>query len=98
MTREQVSAMYKKTVLKREDYPPQFRCKVNLQDDKVKCYDFEHNPIELDKAQIKGASITPIVHFKSVYFMGANCGLVLDLHSMLVQPKDDKCPFEGLFA
>jgi hypothetical protein len=33
--------------------------------------------------------VVPIVHLKNVYFMGNNCGLVIDIHTMLVKTHED---------
>ena len=85
LTNEQLDQIYKPTVLKRDDYDPQIRTKLNLTDDKVSCYDFDHNPIEVDKKDLKNCSIVPIVHLKNLWFMGGNVGLVIDIQSMLVK-------------
>ena len=89
LTRTQIDSMYKTTVLRREGYPPQFRTKIPVVNDKVSCYDFERNPVQLDRHAFKKASVVPIVHLKNVYFMGNNCGLVIDIHTMLVKTHED---------
>ena len=70
LTRTQIDSMYKPTVLGREGYPPQFRTKIPVVDDKVSCYDFDRNPVQLDRHVFKKASVVPIVHLKHVYFSG----------------------------
>jgi len=89
LTRSQLDSIWKPTVLGREGYPPQFRTKLPVVDDKVSCYDFERNPVQLDRHAFKKASVVPIVHLKNVYFMGNNCGLVIDIHTMLVKTHED---------
>jgi hypothetical protein len=86
LTSEQMDQIYKPTVIKREGYDAQIRTKLNLTDDKVKCYDFDHNPIEVDKNNLKNASVVPIVHLKNLWFNNGSVGLVLELQSMMAKP------------
>ena len=103
MSREQVAGMFKPTVLRRDDYEPQIRTKVNFGTCLSKtglvtrCYDEQLNENWVEKSEFKKASIIPMVHIKSVYFMTSACGLVVDMHDMIVE-KHRSEPFAGLFA
>ena len=103
MTFADVQTIYKPTVIRRDNYENQLRCKVKFGtcDSKpglvTKCYDGQLKENWNEKSEFKKASIIPMVHIKSVYFMASACGLVVDMHDMMVA-KHSSEPFAVLFA
>ena len=96
MSVEEVRAIYKPTVSRKESYPPALKCKFNTTGSKaVRCWTQEGAAVELeDPKDIRDHPCTALVKPTGFWSLGGKeCGVSFDIVSMLLAPTRALCPF-----
>ena len=85
---------YKPLLVPQEDeYDPRIRCNINTAGQKaVRCWDADQARRDLPE-DVGPRTLVPRVQFQSLWLMGDNCGVSVDVTDLMVFPIDDECPF-----
>ena len=84
---------YKPLLSIKEDYPALIRCKMNISGHRAcKCWtpSFARRDLPED---LRDCNVVPRVLFKSLWIMGSECGLTVEVTDLLCDEIDDECPF-----
>ena len=96
MSENDVRAIFKPTVVRKEGFPPGLKCKYNSAGSKaVRCWTEEGAPVELDDPRdIRDHLCSAIVKPTGMWALGGKeCGVSYDVVSMLLAPSTNQCPF-----
>ena len=96
MTEDQVRAIWKPSVTRKDDFPPALRCKYNtLGKRAVTCWTLEGSRIELDDPRdLRNYPCTAIIKPTGFWAMSQKeCGVTYDVVSMLLGDSVAQCPF-----
>ena len=78
---------------KRGDYPETTRCKLNLSGQRAcRFWSEKYEKIEQPE-DLRLCGLVPRIQVKSLYIMGKECGLVLDISDLLCVLPTESCPF-----
>ena len=94
LTQDQVAARYQ-PVLRHSDkqYPPSLRVKMN-RDGKYACKFWQHKEPRHAPETWSGSSVTVRLHVKSLYLMGQNFGVTIDVTDVSIESEPTSyCPF-----
>ena len=85
---------YRPCLQRNKDYPALIRCKINTAGQRACRYWTEsHCPTDAPE-DMRECGLVPRVQVKSLYIMGKEVGLVLDVTDLIVIPPAAWCPFE----
>ena len=80
-------------VPQKDDYEPLIRCKINTAGQKVvRCWDADHSRCDLPE-DLRDCTLVPRVQFRSLWLMGDNCGITVDVTDLMIFPTNEECPF-----
>ena len=75
------------------EYEPTMRCKINTVGPyAVKAW----TPDKVSRALPecwRNKTLTPMLTVKSVWFMSGACGIVFEIHNIIIEEEDEECPF-----
>ena len=96
ITRHEIMDLFKHPIIKKEQYPPKFKCKIDTAPGKnqVKCWDAQNQRCELP-SDLRGYKLVPRICYNHIWFMSKELGfvcLVTDLQ--ILECEDQTCPFE----
>ena len=84
---------YKPLLQTKEDYPALFRAKINTSGTKS-CRFWTPQFARCDAPQdLRECGLVPKVCFRSLWVMGSECGITVDVTDLLRDTFDDACPF-----
>ena len=84
---------YKPLLSIKEDYPALIRCKMNISGHRAcKCWtpSFARRGLPED---LRDCNVVPRVLFKSLWIMGSECGLTVEVMDLWCDEIDEECPF-----
>ena len=85
---------YRPCLQRNQGYPPLVKTKINTAGQRACRYWTQgHCPTEAPD-DLRGCGLVPRVQVKSLYVMGKEVGLVLDVMDLIVIPPTARCPFE----
>lgn len=97
MSKEEIKGIFKPSASPHEKnnvpYEPTFRCKINVAGaNVVKCWNADRSARSIPD-DWRGATITPEVTIKGLWFMQGGCGIVFEVHNCIVEEESAECPF-----
>ena len=96
MSADEIRAIYKPTVTRKDEFPPTLKLKYNTAGSKaVRCWTQEGASVELDDLKdLRNHPATAIVKPTGFWSLGGKeCGVSFDVVSMLLAPSRAICPF-----
>ena len=96
MSENDVRAIYKPTITRKDGFPPGLKCKYNIGGSKaVRCWTEEGAPVMLeDPKDIRDHPCSAIVKPTGMWSLGnKEIGISYDVVSMLLAPSTNQCPF-----
>ena len=89
------SVNYKPLLLTKEDYPSLIRCKINISGSKA-CRFWTHQFARCDMPEdLRNCGLVPRVHFKSLWIMGSEAGISVEVTDLLCDQTEETCPFNN---
>jgi hypothetical protein len=86
---------YRPCLQRKDDYPAMVRCKMFVAGQRsCRYWSKDHAPMEPCEDSLRECGLVPRVQVKSLYIMGKEVGLVLDVTDMICIPPTAQCPFE----
>ena len=84
---------YKPLLLTKDDYPPLIRCKINVRGTKAcRCWTPTYERCEIPD-DLRECRLVPRVQFKSLWVMGSDVGLSVEVLDLMVDQVPEECPF-----
>ena len=84
---------YKPLLLTKDDYPPLIRCKINVRGTKAcRCWTPTYERCEIPD-DLRECRCVPRVQFKSLWVMGSDVGLSVEVLDLMVDQVPEECPF-----
>jgi hypothetical protein len=90
-TDQQISDSYRRLVREKEGYRPMLRTKVNLE--RVRCWNFDHEPTQVPDSKFKGAEIWPKITVRTLWVVNQTWGLTLEVTDLKFREVLLECPF-----
>ena len=79
----------------KEDYPALLRCKINTAGQRAaRFWTMMHNRCDAP-VDFKGCALVPRAQVRSLWIMGSECGITLDVCDAMYSIIEDECPFEA---
>jgi len=89
---------FRQCLQRRGDYPPTVRCKLNVAGQRACRYWNESHARMEPPEDLRDCGLVPRVQVKSLYVMGKEVGLVLEVTDMICAVPTARCPFEEAVA
>ena len=84
---------YKPSMSLKEEYPALVRCKINMAGARrARFWDSNHARCD-PPADLRDCPLVPRVQARSLWIMGGECGLCLDVCDLMCMDVEDECPF-----
>ena len=86
---------YKPILLTKDDYPSLIRCKINTSGSKA-CRFWTHQFARCEMPDdLRLCGLVPRVDFKSLWIMGSDAGISLEVSDLLCDQIEETCPFNN---
>ena len=86
---------YKPLLLLKDDYPALVRCKINVRGTKACRFWTPACERREMPDDLRECRLVPRVQFKSLWIMGSDVGLSVEVLDLMVDQAPDACPFEN---
>ena len=84
---------YKPLLQLKEDYPALFRAKINIGGSKAcKFWTPQHGRCDPPQ-NLRDCGLVPVVCFRSLWIMGSECGITVDVTDLMCDTSLEECPF-----
>ena len=84
---------YKPLLQTKEDYPALFRAKINTSGTESRSFWTPQFPRCDAPQDLRECGLVPKVCFRSLWIMGSECGITVDVTDLLCDTADEACPF-----
>ena len=87
--------LFKNPVVKKQNYEPRIRCKIDLAGkNQVRCWNEKNERCEMP-SDLRGYKLVPRLTFSHLWFMSRECGFVVLVSDIqLLECPNEECPFE----
>ena len=94
LTEEQVAQHYRSPVIRKDEYRPHLRCKINTAGTHA-CRAWSETDERRDlPEELRGSLLVPRIHVSHLWMMSREYGWVLQVGDMMVLDSTEECPFD----